>query len=228
MDAKPVTKFFVDTEFIEDGHTIELISVGVVTASGEELYLINSDCDLSRAGDWVKRNVIPHLPKQAWELVRDPWYFDLPYHKDGGRCYHLSPVSCGRAHVGLPSHPDAEVVPKPKLPWATKKDLRSHLCAFVQKHTPRGTVPEFWGLYPSYDWVVICQLFGTMTCLPSGWPHHIMDLKQLSAMTGTPIPPHEGKKHDALEDARAVRKSYQCMVKNAADRLASWMRTQSA
>lgn len=56
------TNYFLDTEFIEDGRTIELISLGVVCEDGRELHLCNTDCDLSRAGDFVKQNVLPLLP----------------------------------------------------------------------------------------------------------------------------------------------------------------------
>lgn len=54
-------KIFFDTEFIEDGKTIELISIGMVREDGETYYAENIQCDLSRACAWVKENVIPHL-----------------------------------------------------------------------------------------------------------------------------------------------------------------------
>jgi len=55
-------RYFFDTEFIEDGHTIELISLGMVDERGCALYLCNLDCDLSRANPWVQQHVLPHLP----------------------------------------------------------------------------------------------------------------------------------------------------------------------
>jgi hypothetical protein len=53
--------YFLDTEFIEDGHTIDLLSLGVTCEDGRELYVENADADLGRANDWVKANVLPHL-----------------------------------------------------------------------------------------------------------------------------------------------------------------------
>ena len=50
-----------DTEFIEDGHTIDLISIDLVCEDGIAYYAECEECDLSRASDWVKANVIPHL-----------------------------------------------------------------------------------------------------------------------------------------------------------------------
>ena len=41
-------------------------------------------------------------------------------------------------------------------------------------------IPEFWGYYADYDWVVFCWLFGTMMYLPRGWPLYCRDLKQLA------------------------------------------------
>jgi hypothetical protein len=54
-------RFWFDTEFIEDGHTIELISIGIVAEDGREFYAESADCDLSRGGEWIQENVVPHL-----------------------------------------------------------------------------------------------------------------------------------------------------------------------
>lgn len=56
-------KYFFDTEFIEDGKTIDLISIGIVCEDGRELYCVNQDAKLHLANDWVRANVLPHLPK---------------------------------------------------------------------------------------------------------------------------------------------------------------------
>lgn len=52
---------FFDTEFVENGKTIDLISIGIVSADGREFYAESSECDLDAAGPWVKANVVPHL-----------------------------------------------------------------------------------------------------------------------------------------------------------------------
>src|SRR5260221_89154 len=61
-------KYFIDTEFIEDGITIELISIGIVAEDGREYYAQDKGCDLSRASQWVKDNVIAHLDEQSWKV----------------------------------------------------------------------------------------------------------------------------------------------------------------
>jgi hypothetical protein len=55
-------KYFYDCEFIEDGKTIDLISIGMVRADGRALYAISTEFDISKANIWVKENVLIHLP----------------------------------------------------------------------------------------------------------------------------------------------------------------------
>ena len=78
--------YFIDTEFIEDGHTIDLISIGIVAEDGRELYVQNKECNLYYASDWVKANVFPHLEWFSFDAAGDyvlhkpdpptstPWY----------------------------------------------------------------------------------------------------------------------------------------------------------
>lgn len=56
-------RYFLDTEFIEDGITIDLVSVGVVAEDGREFYreVWPSDAPWHHANDWVLQNVKPHL-----------------------------------------------------------------------------------------------------------------------------------------------------------------------
>lgn len=54
-------KFFLDTEFIEDGKTIDLISIGIVSEDGRTFYEVSSEFDEGRANDWVKANVLPAI-----------------------------------------------------------------------------------------------------------------------------------------------------------------------
>ena len=63
-------KYFYDTEFIDDGRTIELISIGVVAEDGREYYAISTEFDPERAGRWVRTNVLPKLPSPSSQLWR--------------------------------------------------------------------------------------------------------------------------------------------------------------
>lgn len=54
-------RIFFDTEFIEDGRTIELLSIGAVRDDGAMFYAEPAETDRSRASEWVVANVLPHL-----------------------------------------------------------------------------------------------------------------------------------------------------------------------
>ena len=72
-----MTRYFYDTEFLEDGRTIELVSIGVVAEDGREYYACSTEFDPARAIPWVAENVLPHLPPAsdpAWRTraqIRD-------------------------------------------------------------------------------------------------------------------------------------------------------------
>lgn len=138
-------RFFLDTEFIEDGKTIDLISIAIAAEDGREYYAESSECDLSKANQWVKENVVPYLTVVG----------------------QLSRLA---------------------IAYEIKK--------FV------GEKPEFWGYYADYDWVVLCQLYGRMIDLPSGWPMYCRDLKQVLDDQGNPKMPKPTQEHNALSDAR--------------------------
>ena len=71
---------------------------------------------------------------------------------------------------------------------------------FVQEG---GVKPSFWGYYSDYDWVVFCQMFGTMLDLPEGFPMYCLDLKQWCVRLGNPkLPKQDSTEHNALHDAR--------------------------
>lgn len=145
-------KIWFDTEFIEDGKTIDLMSIGMVREDGASYYAEIEECDLSRASDWVQRNVIPHLSGEK----------------------------------------------KPR------KQVAEEVVAFA------GSNPEFWAYYASYDWVALCQLFGTMMDLPKGWPMFVRDLQQVRTERGiAELPEQLGVEHNALADARWTRDAWE-------------------
>lgn len=149
-------KIFFDTEFIEDGRTIDLISIGLVRDDGREYYAESADCDLERASPWVRQHVFPSLT--------------------GNR-----------------------------LPRSV---IASDLVSFC------GGEPEFWAYFADYDWVVLCQLYGTMMDLPANWPKYCLDLKQVVHGLGNPsLQRPEGGDHNALADARWVRCIYHDLMK---------------
>ena len=58
-------RYFYDCEFIEDGRTVDLVSIGMVDEFGREFYAVSTEFDDSRAVPWVRRNVLDKLPSPA-------------------------------------------------------------------------------------------------------------------------------------------------------------------
>ncbi len=146
-------RYWFDTEFIEDGKTIDLLSIGIVSEDGRSYYAEPAECDLSRASPWVRANVLPHLSGS-------------------------------------------------KTP---REQIAREIVEFV------GTKPEFWAYYADYDWVALCQIYGTMMDLPRGWPMFCLDLRQMAHERGNPrLPPQSaGEGHHALADAQWTRDAWQ-------------------
>ena len=73
-EAESSVRYFIDTEFHERGpkHAIDLISVAIVAEDGREFYACNQDFNERKASDWLKENVLPHLPPKP--------HYAFPYH----------------------------------------------------------------------------------------------------------------------------------------------------
>lgn len=60
-------RYYFDTEFLEDGRTIDLISIGIVAEDGREYYAETSDAlwlsesQPTKLTAWLHENVVPHL-----------------------------------------------------------------------------------------------------------------------------------------------------------------------
>lgn len=83
-----MTRWFYDTEFNEDGRTIDLISIAFVAEDGSFYYAVSTEFDADKCNDWVKANVLPHLPPRsspAWksraEIADDIRAFLLDDHR---------------------------------------------------------------------------------------------------------------------------------------------------
>lgn len=173
-------KIYYDTEFLEDGHTIDLISIGMVAEDGRELYLVNEGIEIdplySRIGHhrWLMANVIPHLPLRKRDPIKQP---ECQY---PGRFYLDSTDNC----------------------VVSLRYIRNAVRDFILA-TPD---PELWAWYGAYDHVVLAQLFGPMVNLPKGVPMWTNDLRQEVDRLGNPtMPDQPDGLHNALEDARFLK-----------------------
>lgn len=167
------TRFFYDTEFLEDGRTIDLISIGIVCEDGREYYAINTGAPWKRINQhaWLRENVLPSLPQ-----IR------------GDRRHYVSarrnPAAIDFYH---PSFKPTSII---------AAEVRDFLLS-------GRNLPELWAWYGAYDHVALCQLWGSMVDLPEGVPMWTNDLRQESERLGNPeMPTQAVGVHNALEDAR--------------------------
>lgn len=168
-------RFVYDCEFVEDGRTIDLVSIGVVSEDGREYYAVVCDAPLWR-----------RVTRRAWwhRIRRSPWLMEhvwpsLPlYHGDARREYGA------------------------KLDWRspdmrTRAQIRTDLLEFL------GVEPELWADTGAYDHVVLAQLWGAMPQHPAGWPYFTRDIRQEAARLGDPpLPTVSAGAHNAIVDAR--------------------------
>ncbi len=107
------------------------------------------------------------------------------------------------------------VLPHLNLAGKRKVYIATEIMEFV------GEEPEFWSYCGAYDWVALCQLYGTMLQIPNSWPHYSGDLAQLlKALGKPPIPPPHQPQHNALVDARWHKAIYDHLLRNTLGR--SW------
>lgn len=179
-----MTIYCYDTEFLEDGKTIELISIGIVCEDGREYYAVNSDADWKRIreDDWLMDNVVRHLPTHATGQVEKRTYF-------GSRGYSWGGILMSDSRV------------KPK--WVIANEVRDFMLKGADLSGPSIYLPELWAYYAAYDHVVLAQLWGKMIRLPKGMPMYTHDLKQEIDRLGVvdDALPQQSNEHDALADA---------------------------
>jgi 3'-5' exoribonuclease-like protein len=190
-----MTRVFYDLEFLEDGHTIELISIGMCTDDDRRYYAVNGDLDDTsrrdpdlRGGyigktpwdrivehDWLVRNVVPHLPVK------------------GRPAATLGGVFGGKANARGVQIDHTNTTVKPR------QVIANEVRDFIQA---AGPDVELWAWYGAYDHVALCQLWGRMIDLPDGVPMWTNDLRQERRRLGDPgMPAQDTPEHNALEDA---------------------------
>lgn len=172
-------RIWYDCEFVEDGRTIDLLSIGMVAEDGRELYRVNGDYEIMDRAvrhDWLRENVAGYLPVH---LYQEPGYW-----------------------VWEPNHPDFEAV-------RDRDRIRDDVEQFIRDSLAISGYDDvrLWAWYGAYDHVAYAQLFGKMIDLPEGFPMWTNDLKQEVDRIGNPkLPDLPGKQeHHALADALELR-----------------------
>lgn len=180
--------YFLDTEFWEAGphRPIDLISLGLVSQDGRELYIENGDANLKEAvkdNPWLLENVIPHL---TWPVIEERWRGREELITDELQ------MTNGRSRIGHMLLPHSKIGNE------------------VLKFLGQDREPKFWAYFADYDWVVFAQLFGKMVNLPDRLPMYCRDLKQEMDRLGIQKGSIQfnGSKHNALADARWAKQVF--------------------
>lgn len=202
-------RYYMDCEFIENGKTIDLISIGIVAADGRELYLQSAEFDPQHASDWVKEHVFPHLVLCPHIHVRgEPSvYVDLLAHDQKGQCTFERPAKGISGLSGIKPSDAMLIGAHADCPWRTREQIKREILHFMD--ISQYGFPELWGYFSAYDHVAFCQIFGKMLDLPHGFPMYTRDLKQWADQLGNPHLPDAGKgEHHALADAKWNQRVY--------------------
>lgn len=171
--------YALDTEFMEDGHTIELLSIGLSCEDGSEFYAQNRNANKSHANDWVREHVLPNLT-------------------------HQDCVPMGRKTDIGRSKPHCR---KQGCPWLYHDQIGEAILRWMTCLADNN--PTFITYYGAYDWVVLCQLFGPMVALPDGWPMYTHDLRSLLDIQGLrDVTQPDDMPHHALSDAKWILETY--------------------
>lgn len=194
-------KVYLDSEFLEDGVTIELISIGFEDENGATYYAVNADMpvDRIRTHDWLCKNVVPHLPlankAHVDERVRIATTPQEGTNRPGDPFGPMNPL--------LFELDRNSTVVRPK--WVIANEVRE----FLGNRAP----VETWSWYSSYDHVALAQLWGPMIKLPPHVPKRTRDLGELQEDLGIldeELPaPEPGSNHDALADAKRHRRIHE-------------------
>lgn len=179
-------RYFYDTEFIEDGRTIELVSIGITAEDGRTYYAVNGNVHWERLGrpemGWLRENVWKHLP------VTGPGQLSLNRY-----------------------HPD--VKDRTRIAEEVKQFLWYGYAYPTPEYQEPVGKPELWADYPAYDHVALCQLWGRMVDLPNGIPMRTNDIIQLAESLGVTEDQFrqqdERTKHHALYDAKHNRRVWE-------------------
>jgi len=96
--------------------------------------------------------------------------------------------------------------------WKKEDTIRNEIFSFLN---PSEDDPvELWGYYCDYDHVLMSWLFGRMVDLPKGMPMYTLDVRQLIYhMENISVPDQKSGQHNALEDARWVKETYDYLRK---------------
>jgi hypothetical protein len=194
-------KYFIDTEFLEGTQkswfgrntkpTIDLISIGIVSEDGREYYAISKDFNLKEAWNrydlkikevayqpmkykdyWIRDNVLKPIFKDIWDKNVHYGLDEFFDRKFNYKSFKDIVKAFGKTNKQIAEEIKEFINYQKECKDVTKEQYYKH-------NNYINNLPEFYGYYADYDWVVFCWLFGKMKELPTGFPMYCNDLKQM-------------------------------------------------
>lgn len=208
-------KYFYDTEFIEHTQdkrflglkygktkpTIDLISIGIVSEDGREMYAVSHEFNLKEAWNrydlidtttlnvdaewnrkyWIRENVLKPIHKELRVRELNELYSNLEsyenYQTDRATYKELKRLlkKYGQSRVEIIQGIMAFFYPD------IYAKFLDGIIEFINRSVEYGWGEkiELYGYYSAYDHVVFCWLFGKMIELPEDFPMYTKDLKQM-------------------------------------------------
>lgn len=176
-----MTRYFYDCEFLEDGKTIELISIGIVAEDGREYYAIPSNLPDQRIArhPWLMDNVVPSLPRiygdaiNRLDLKRNPLRIDW-------------------------NHPDIK-------PY---NQIAREVASFL-RHTGNPELWAWYGAYDHVALAQLFGPMSEMPGGIPYWTNDIRQEAQRLGFTDSDLPEQPDGVHNALADARHNKIRYE-------------------
>lgn len=177
--------YFYDTEFHEDGKTIDFISIGIVSEDGREYYAVSNEFDTRRvaANDWLMNNVMTSIGHQSFVsslFLGDPVSRDLIV---------TDPAAKSRNEIAKDIYDFIGHDPNPQLwAWYSAYD---HVC-----------LAQLWGR--------MIDLPGEIPMWTNDIKTLLAEVERRTGIIGVRIPSQPAGHHNALEDAKwnVVRYNY--------------------
>jgi hypothetical protein len=184
------TKIFFDTEFTGLHQNTTLISIGLVAESGETFYAEFNDYDKNQIDEWLQTNVIANLIHPSYALI-----------------------SSNNERT-----PEGEIDER----FISMKANTAMVKSRLEKWLSQFESIEIWSDCLAYDWVLFNQIFGHAFSIPKNVYYIPFDICTLMKIKGidpdvsredfTSFATIEGKKHNALYDAKIIKSCYDRLI----------------
>jgi hypothetical protein len=181
-------RVFYDTEFIEDGKTIDLVSIGMVAEDGREYYGVSAEFshEALLANSWLIANVLPSLPYSRSSAMAKGLNLDF-------------------------DHADTKAV-KPR--WRIAEDVRQ----FVLYDAAESPVElwAYYGAYDHVALAQLWgRMIDLPEGVPM-WTNDLK--QEVVRLGNPDLPKQDGAEHNALADARWVRDAFAALEEKESPR----------